>query len=254
MVRGLKIFFGVVLGLVVALAISLGVILWSIFHDLAPMPELATLPSGALVVKDGYVGIGVVPVGEGNAVLIDCGNDRDAVALKAALAKAQLTPVAALITHGHPDHVGGCGAFPGLEIVAMPDDVALAAGTAAAVSPIGRLMGANPFSVTVTREVLDGETLTYGNKQFRVFSVPGHTPGSAAYLVDANLFLGDSATQLTGGKLIHAPCFFSDDIDRNVYSLHELATRLGADEVSTIICSHSATLQAGPSALAAISR
>lgn len=252
--RVFKIVAGTLLGTVVLFALALGAVMWSTFHAIAPMPPRTELPDGGLFVQDGYVGAGIVPVGDGKAVLIDCGNDREAASLKAALSGAGLTPIAALLTHGHPDHVGGCGAFPGIEIAAMPGDVALAAGTVASDSPISALMGTNGFSVRVTRELKDGEILEYGAARIRVFTVPGHTQGSAAYLVNHTLFLGDSATLLEDGTIVRAPWVFSEDLDRNVASLHALAARIAPSEVRVMVFAHSAVSDKGPAALAAVTR
>lgn len=252
--RVLKTVLRVGLALVVLLGAALGGVMWSTFHNLAPMPPRTALPGGATLVQDGYVGAGIVPVGDGKAVLIDCGNDPQAVALKAALQESNLVPIAALITHGHPDHVGGCNAFPGLEIAALQGDVGLAAGSSVSESPIGKLMGGNGFSVHVTRELKDGEVVAYGDARFRVFAVPGHTRGSAAFLVNGALFLGDSATQLGDGSIVRAPWIFSDDLDRNVASLHQLATRIAPSEVRAMVFAHSAVSEKGPAALAAVTR
>lgn len=248
-----KVGIGVLL-LVSVSAAALGAVMWATFHGIAPMPARTELPDGALLVQDGYVGVGVVPVGEGKAVLIDCGMDAAATAVKAALATAQLTPVAALITHGHPDHVGGCNAFPGLELVGTPGDAALAAGEVAAGSPVGALFGKSTNPVHLTRQVKDGDVLEYGSARFRVFAVPGHTQGSAAYLVNGILFLGDSATQAEDGTIVRAPWVFSDDLDRNVASLHQLATRIAPSEVRVMVFAHSAVSDKGPAALAAVAR
>jgi glyoxylase-like metal-dependent hydrolase (beta-lactamase superfamily II) len=235
-------------------AAGLGAVMWSTFHGIAPMPPRTDLPDGAMLIQDGFVGVGVVPVGDGKAVLIDCGNDAAATTVKAALEQAHLTPVAALITHGHPDHVGGCNAFAGLELVGMPGDVALAAGQVASSSPIGSVMGKSGNVVHVTRQVKDGELLEYGAARFRVFAVPGHTQGSAAYLVNGILFLGDSAAQRDDGTIIRAPWVFSDDLDRNVDALHQLATRIAPSEVRVMVFAHSAVSDKGPAALAAVTR
>ncbi|MFO8084228.1 MAG: MBL fold metallo-hydrolase [Desulfobacterales bacterium] len=54
----------------------------------------------------------------------------------------------------------------------------------------------------------DGEFIQVGNLSIKVIHTPGHTPGSSCYLVEKNLFTGDTLfvgavgrTDLTGGNL-----------------------------------------------------
>jgi glyoxylase-like metal-dependent hydrolase (beta-lactamase superfamily II) len=105
-------------------------------------------------------------------------------------------------------------------------------------------MGKQPGVKKVTRALGDGETLTLGDRTVRVFAVPGHTAGSAAYLVDGALFLGDSAGATSDGKIKGAPFFFSDSTSQNHASLRALAERLRPveGEVKVLVPAHTGTL------------
>ncbi len=242
--RALKIVGGVLLLLVVLAAIPIVGAFWGT-SDIHDGKEL----SPALrVVKDGYTSASVLDVGGGKVALIDAGNDAAGKALLAELTRRGAGPdavVAVLLTHGHPDHTAGCRLFPAAKIYALKAEVPLVEGRVAPPSPIGKLMGAKPTGITVSDPVSDGDTITLGNKQIRVFAVPGHTAGSAAYLVDGALFVGDSATGATDGKLLAAPWLFSDDQATNIASLRALGERLRpeAAAVKFIVPAHSDVLE-----------
>jgi len=92
----------------------------------------------------------------------------------------------------------------------------------------------------------DGEAVQLGSFQVRVFAVPGHTPGSAAYAIGENLFLGDSANQDKQGHLKAAPWIFSESAAQNRKSLIELARCLASDSsIKTLVFGHSAPLERG---------
>ena len=108
--------------------------------------------------------------------IVDPGDARPVIQ---ALAKLDLTPVAILITHHHPDHVGGvkelCARFhipvygPAQEII--PD---------------------------ITHPLREGDRVELsGLPAFDILDVPGHTAGHIAYAGKQSLFCGD--TLFAGG-------------------------------------------------------
>jgi glyoxylase-like metal-dependent hydrolase (beta-lactamase superfamily II) len=176
--------------------------------------------------------------------LIDAGNDDNAEGIIAELRRRQLEAAnvtAILLTHGHPDHIGGIGQFPDAEVMALEADVPLVEGRAGAKGPLPRLFPVNPTGVRVTRILRDGETITLSGVPIRVYAVPGHTAGSAAYYVNGVLFIGDSADIASDGTLRGSPWIFSDSQADNRASLVALEQRLVADgaNVAAIVPSHS---------------
>jgi glyoxylase-like metal-dependent hydrolase (beta-lactamase superfamily II) len=154
----------------------------------------------------------------GGVGLIDAGMAPDAAAIRAALARMGRAPVdvrAIFLTHGHNDHLTGAFAFPDAALYVMEPDVRL----------VERAHGPNDLRIAVTRGLRDGERLDISGTPVEVFELPGHTAGSAAYLVDGVLFLGDSAAGLSDGTL-QPNTLLSDDAQQTVQSLLALAERL----------------------------
>jgi hydroxyacylglutathione hydrolase len=234
--------------LIGALVLALGILLWVTFSGGLPMQDGQRL-EGVEVVKDGFVSTFILDLDEGSVALIDAGNDRQATPLLRALARRKLGPDAVkaiLLTHGDADHTGGVLAFPKAEVMALAPDVALAEGREA--RGMFKLFGApKPNGIKVGRALHDGETVTLGSLAVRVFAVPGHTQGSAAFLARSVLFMGDSAEATKEAKLAPGRWLFTGNTGQNRASLRQLAARLqpAAAEVKAIACAHSGVLTRG---------
>lgn len=148
---------------------------------------------------------------------------------------------AILLTHGHPDHTAGIARFPQAQIMALGAEVPLVEGRAGSLGPVTRLFPVSPTGVNVTGVLRDGDVITFGGTQIRVYAVPGHTAGSAAFLADGVLFVGDSADVTTNGDLQGSAWIFSDSQEENRAALVRLEQRLVADRarVTAIVPSHS---------------
>jgi len=238
------------LALVVMVAIlAFGAIMFSTFQGLSPLPARADLPGGASLVKDGMVAAFVLPMGEGSWALVDCGNDPGAKNLLDELHRRHAGAMdvkAIFLTHGHGDHTAGCHNFPNAEVMALPGDVGLAQGTEASRGLLTRFRKNGPErAIRVTRVLKDGETVVVGALAVQVFAVPGHTSGSAAYLANEVLYLGDSANSRIDGSFAGAPGIFSDSVEENRASLKRLFRRLQDEKaaVKMLAPAHSAPLE-----------
>lgn len=140
--------------------------------------------------------------------------------------------VAVFLTHGHADHVGGLSRLSKARKLALE----------AEQPTLDRHAKGHG---TIDQPLTDGEVVTIGDAQVRVFAVPGHTAGSAAYLVDGVLILGDNGLITAKGAFAAVPEERSEDPAQLVRSVVALADRLGAEglAVEWLLPAHSGGVQ-----------
>src|SRR5262249_21244640 len=206
-----------------------------------PLEDGAGLADGAVTtVVTGHFGpVAIVAyifeLGDGTVGLIDACIDREASAIRTALARLgkRDTDVRAIfITHAHDDHTSGLAAFPEAEAYAIEPDASLVRRHRDAVS------------ASMTKEVRDGDLLDFHDTAVEVYAVLGHTNGSADDIARGVRFLGDAAQGLRGCTL-GANSMLSEDAVRSKRSLRTLAQRLSSrqSDVHYIAFGHSGPLQ-----------
>ncbi len=214
------------------------------FMRMLPLQDAQVLPGDARTVKDGFVAAYLVPIGIHSVALVDCGKDPEGKAILGALAKEDLSPDAVkviFLTHGHPDHLAACHLFPRAELMALEAEVPLIEGRAPPPGLLGKLFGIQHTGLHVTRALHDKDTVAVGNQRALVIAMPGHTLGSAAYLIGSALYLGDAADTNRSGEMIGPKPIFSADLAQSERSLVSLSRTLASSglEVEAIAPAHS---------------
>ena len=127
-----------------------------------------------------------------------------------------------LLSHDHPDHVGGLA-----EVVAL--------------APHATVWGNAPLQA---RALHDGETIN----DLRVIATPGHTAGHVSFLHSEGILLAGDLVGSSDGRLVRAPAPFTADAARAEASLRALA-RIDA---SRILFGHGAEVDHPQQALATL--
>jgi glyoxylase-like metal-dependent hydrolase (beta-lactamase superfamily II) len=235
--KRLLIITGAIAGVLVCL-LALGVAVY--IYVTQPLQDGARLGAVNAVVTGHFGPIAIAAYlfeqGDGTVGLVDAGQDGEARAIRTALArlgKSDSDVRAILLTHAHDDHAAGTGAFPNAEVYAIEPDADF----------IRRRRGQLGVAAVMTKAVKDGDELDLHGAHVEVYALPGHTLGSAAFLVHGVLFLGDAAQGMREGTL-GPNRVLSEDADRNDRSLKMLAERLNArsSEIHYIAFGHSGPL------------
>jgi glyoxylase-like metal-dependent hydrolase (beta-lactamase superfamily II) len=187
-------------------------------------------------------------VSDGELAMVDCGMSGDVSPIVAQIEEAGHSPEALgtlLITHAHPDHIGGASELVrryGARVMAHRMEVfylegreRLPARTLAqkVTNWLGGLTSGEGRGVQVDRGLEDGEQVDILGG-LRVLHTPGHTPGSMCLYQPERgiLFSGDtlvSGNPITGrGGLRYGPRAFTSDpqaMERSARGLAKLQIR-----------------------------
>lgn len=125
-----------------------------------------------------------------------------------------------LVTHHHPDHVGGSMMgfqLPGLAELLERASVPVHVNTHEALW-VSRVTGI-PVGDLITHE--HGDKVSVGDIDIELLHTPGHTPGSQCFLLDGRLVAGDTLF-LEGCGRTDFPGGDSDEMYRSLRQLAEL--------------------------------
>jgi glyoxylase-like metal-dependent hydrolase (beta-lactamase superfamily II) len=123
-----------------------------------------------------------------------------------------------LLTHSDYDHVAALPLFPHATIYMSEDEIPLINGTLKR-----NASGGNSLPVDIDRIdfLMDGQELFLDNITIKTIKTPGHTIGSAVYLVDDTyLFTGDAFKYHDGKAGVHP---FSMDAETSKQTIEALA-------------------------------
>jgi hydroxyacylglutathione hydrolase len=205
-------------------------------------------PPQARAVTTGGVWVSMIYAARTGAgvIVIDLGWERDADQLKHALAGVDATAadvVAVFITHSHRDHVAAWAAVRHAIFHLAADEMPYFVGEDEHDGPVPRLAGVVPPDLPDPGELRiqpfsTDTAFALGSDTLYAFLVPGHTPGSAAYLFRGVLFTGDALSYTRPFGFHHTKWIFADDTERGRASLDSLWPRLERHAVNTVCTAH----------------
>ena len=197
---------------------------------------------------------------EAGIALIDTGlpgSGKKILALIGALGRGPEEITRIILTHQHPDHIGGAAdlvAASGAEVWAHPLDTPAIEGTGkrdGPKGPLGLVFNMLIFPrlrpVKVTHSLNDGETLPVLAERGRaaVVATPGHTLGHVSlYLPSRQLLFAGDALRHSGEKVVPSPAMFNRDQAQALRSFADL-TRL---EIEASLPGHGAPIMRGAGA------
>jgi len=180
--------------------------------------------------------LGIVATGDGGAIAIDTGLDKDTGRLiRKALDEARLTLRAIANTHHHADHIGGNDYLvrnvPGVEVYAPRLEAALIEHPI--LEPIYLSMGAQPIAQlqnkwlmakgTPVQHIIDGDRLTIAGVDLDIVALPGHSLGQIGVAIDGVCFAADGFFGATILQKHGIP--YAQDVGAQLASLDRLAAR-----------------------------
>lgn len=188
---------------------------------------------------------------DSGVVLIDLGWFGAESALRAALARSNADSsdvVAVFLTHAHRDHIAAWPVVRHARFYLAEREVALLEGSASYKAWVVRtadqlVTPARPERGALhVRPFAQDTMVVFGRDTLRVFLLPGHTPGSAAYLFRGTLFAGDAVSR----RLIRGPGaasrIYSDDVQEARRTLADLLVRARAYGVDRVCTAHAQCL------------
>lgn len=179
-------------------------------------------------------------------ILFDAGADPGGKTIDALLAwlhasRGDITDV--FLTHGHGDHTAGIVGLGGVKVRMGAGDIALAEKKVPPEALAGKAMttAMSYPAVTATDPLTGSATIEVSPdkdaKKVKAFAIPGHTPGSYAFLYDGVLFAGD-AMVFKQGRLDPAIKLFDAHPDDNKAAIKKLQKQTENEEIDTICTGH----------------
>lgn len=162
------------------------------------------------------------------------------------LARLQATPeevTAVFLTHSHRDHIAAWPRVRHARFYMARAEVPYFLGEKEHEGPASRVASIVSPNLPAPGEIeirpLDEDTaVVLGTDTIRAFLVPGHTPGSAAYLVEDVVLAGDALAHTRALGFQPARRLFSQDADEAQRSLDSLWARVLPYEPQHVCTAH----------------
>ena len=176
---------------------------------------------------------------KGNCIVIDPADEKDKIISE--IKSQNLSLKAILLTHGHFDHIMATNAlkkeFDCPVIIGDADEEMLKDDLKNAAA----LLGMHVEKILADKKVNDKDVLDIDDFRIKVIATPGHTKGSVCYVLEDNIFSGDTIffecvgrTDLFGGdavKLMTSLKKLKDlEGEYNIFSGHGRETTLSYEK------------------------
>ena len=145
---------------------------------------------------------------EGTHVLIDAGTKKSSKKIIYYYRQIQQKPEYILITHYHPDHIGGLKNIIeefGCKVYVPDNEIDVVMGKSKIIPTkhflskfVSKVMKSEPIKSAIKVTDLNINEISF-------LKTPGHTPGSTSYFLDSDqvLFVGDAITNRSGRAIIN---------------------------------------------------
>ena len=219
---------GIILVLLIAFVIVYLMVMRSNMKKMTPA-ETSQITDDVYAVRDKYVNMYLIKDGD-NFIAIDAGIKKGS--LKGELKKLEIDPgkvSAVLLTHSDVDHAGGISLFDKAVIYLPKEEEQVINGET------GRFLWFGNHIDTKNYKLLTDKPVKIGDVKIKLVSTPGHTAGSACYIVnDKYLFTGD-ALRLHNGNIEPFPKIINKNARKAKRSMKQL---IGLDGVQYIFTAH----------------
>ena len=187
------------------------------------------LMTDIFAIKNSFVNLYLIKTGD-KYIAFDAGADEKAT--KTALDNLGIDEnnvAAVFLTHTDNDHTAAVSLFSSA-VIYMSESNRSFIGVNE-----GRTRSKTFLDIKREYEILtDDETITVDGVQIQCIFTPGHTPGSACYIVNGRyLFAGDNLN-LDNGKAVLFTNVFNMDDETQKQSLHKLSTISGIEAIFTM--------------------